>query len=534
MGMFIRKKRGVILVFGYSLVLSFTVLAGVVIQRAWNEMNDARRYRRRMQALYLAEGMVEKGAYEIARAVANYSTPPNGEALANVMDKGGGGYDVQYTAEVIDSESSVHDPQGATVRVQHYLITADATDLQTGVVTTVNQVLARNKTYTFQHAVFYADDLEMFPGANMTLSGKVHSNSDIYLGSDGNTLKIATDYLYSAGDIYSWRKNNGATPSGNISVLVAGGNPADVGDYETFDRGPYVLDSNRPGWTNESQTVWGGSVKSRVHNVKEMAMPAVASTEPDGYYADNAGLVIKNGRAYNSSGVDITGSLPANTVKQTSIYNAREGRTITVTDVDMAKLNASGHFPANGLLYATDTTADSSHPDSIRLKNGCELAGPLTVVSDCPVYLQGDYNTTNKKGAAVICDAVNLLSNNWLDSRGDQSGDSFNNKMATDTAYNVAFISGIVETPDGGGNYSGGLENYPRLHERWGGKTMTIRGSFVELWTSQIARGNWKYGSPQYEAPTRNWDYDTDYNTEGNLPPFTPFVVEMERVLYWQ
>jgi len=524
------KKRGVVLVIGYSVVVSIMIMAGVAIQRSASEFNDALRYRREVRSTYVAESMAEKGAYEISRAIANYQTPPAGETCSNCLSSG---YTAQYTASAIDAETTKYDPNGVVVKVRHYLITAQATDPETGAVKTINQVLARNRTYTFQHAVFYADDLEMFPGSNMTLSGRVHSNSDIYLGSDGHTLKIATDYLHSAGDILTDRKNNGSTPSGNVSVLKNGGNPAVSGDYELFDRGAYNLDSDWGDWAEESQTVWGGSVQSREHGVKQSAIPAVGSVQPDGYYAENADLVIKNGRAY-AGGVDVTGFLPADTVKQKVIYSAREGTVITVTDVDIAKLNTSAYFPANGLLYATDTTATKSRPDSIRLKNGGELKGPLTVVSNDPVYIQGDYNTVNKKGASVICDAVNLLSKGWSDTKGDSSSDPFGSKTALSTTYNVAFISGIVPTPDGGGTYSGGLENYPRLHEDWSGTALTIRGSFVELWLSQFAQGGWKYGDPQYKAPTRNWDYDTDFNDEDKLPPFTPYAVEMTPVLYWQ
>ena len=83
------------------------------------------------------------------------------------------------------------------------------------------------------------------------------------------------------------------------------------------------------------------------------------------------------------------------------------------------------------------------------------------------------------------------------------------------------------------GQYNGGLENYPRLHEKWTGVTLSIKGSFVSLWNSQIATGNWVYGNPQYTAPNRLWDYDTDFSS-GNLPPFTPWAVLINRGAWWK
>lgn len=41
----------------------------------------------------------------------------------------------------------------------------------------------------FQFAAFYKDDLEIFPGANMTLSGPVHTNADLYIGGQLQEVK---------------------------------------------------------------------------------------------------------------------------------------------------------------------------------------------------------------------------------------------------------------------------------------------------------------------------------------------------------
>ena len=123
---------------------------------------------------------------------------------------------------------------------------------------------------------------------------------------------------------------------------------------------------------------------------------------------------------------------------------------------------------------------------------------------------------------------VHYFSNNWNDLNSDLGLDS---RSATATEVNAAFISGIV--PTDGGTYSGGLENYPRMHEKWSGVVLLIRGSFSSLWNSQIATGQWAYGDPYYSAPIRNWFYDTDLASEANLPPQSPFVVEVERVAVW-
>ena len=163
---------------------------------------------------------------------------------------------------------------------------------------------------------------------------------------------------------------------------------------------------------------------------------------------------------------------------------AREGKTVKVTEVNVALLNASGQFPENGLIYTYRTDAITSQPNGIRLKNGAEVLRPMTVVSEDPVDVQGDFNTVNKKGVAVMSDAVSLLSNAWDDSK--RAGGPL--PAASNTSYNLAIVTGKVSTPDGGGNYSGGFENLPRFHENWTGKTASIRGSFINIFDSEIAK----------------------------------------------
>ena len=184
----------------------------------------------------------------------------------------------------------------------------------------------------------------------------------------------------------------------------------------------------------------------------------------------------------------------------------------------------------------------SSNNYGVRLRNSSYLGSSksgapqikgLTVVTNQAIYLWGDYNTTSKKPAAIMSDSFNILSTAWNDSKS-----SWSQRVAANTTINTAILSGtdstggIEGTSGQGGTYNGGLENYPRLHEQWSGKTLTYKGSFVSLSTPKHVKGAWVYGSPQYNAPTRNWDYDTDFNDGDKLPPLSPRFVYLRQELF--
>jgi hypothetical protein len=92
-------------------------------------------------------------------------------------------------------------------------------------------------------------------------------------------------------------------------------------------------------------------------------------------------------------------------------------------------------------------------------------------------------------------------------------------------------MTGNTETTWGA--YNGGLENVMRFLENWEGITVSYRGSIIDLWKSEYATGKWVYGSGsdgifRYNAPTRDWGYDTLYRTQS--PPGMTYVFGMEEL----
>jgi len=550
----------------------------------------------RLRAEYLAEGGIEAGKGEVRSFVALGGVPPaNGTASVD-------GRTAAYTIAPTGFSRVTADASGIQTVVNHFQIESDA-DYQRSAYR-AKRIVASEATPLFQFAVYYDNDLEILPGPNMTIRGRVHTNSDLYI--DG-PLTFDTNYVRAAGNLYRRRKDSAGLSSGTLKVrqwVADPFSPAEPLSYQTmwnksqlaalgvpsvsgYDSAFTGLDLNGNGsftdpgdwlpWGPGALQFWGPptgypnpeghTVLTGEHGVTGAILPGPQSTqmfEPvpggsggnyawnpatqqyvsvppgtgdyqKGFYHAQAGLsvlTLPNGSwvAYDANGTNVSSSL-AGVVSTAQMYDARQAggsaNKIWVTQIDMAALNASGQFPTNGLLYAARYGEGTGLlAGGIRLKNGAELAGPLTVVTEDPLYLWGDYNTVNKKPAAVIGDAVNLLSNAWNDTKTKGTLPA-----ASATTYNVAMVTGNQDTTSG--NYNGGFENLPRFHENWTGKVCSITGSFVNAWLSQFATGGWVYGGDRYTAPNRQWAYDTAFNNMANLPPFTPVSVATRDVVSW-
>lgn len=565
-----RGERGVILLASLIAVVIVAALSAALFGTAQAEMQSSQNYRIKSQILHLAEAATATAEQQIIAAVANsLAVPPNGTVTL-------GPNVVNFTINQLGGDTTTVDASGVQTITRNYQIDSVAT--MRGYSKTVHRVVQVGMTPIFQFAIFYDKDLELLPGPNMTLSGRVHANQDIFVGVGGSsTLTINSDYFRAVGNIYRRRKDvTGSLTSGVVRIrektsalfqpMFSQFNLAGYGIPSTsgFDSDFTGWDSNGDGdisdptdWVDfavGALTLWKGTVQTAAHGMKRIEPPSIGSIKRfesvnpgqgdyqlvagtyqfvgagngdhrKGRYHASADLIIRDGVAYNNAGGLI--ALPPGTLSEVSFYEGREKKAVKVTQIDMSLLNIAG-FPANGLIYASRSDTTTAAPNGIRLTNGSLLAAPLTVVSEDPVYVHGDFNTVNKKPAAVIADAVNLLSNSWDDSKVKGTL-----PVATETTYNMALITGGPETtPDV--DYSGGFENLPRFHEDWKNVDANILGSFVKTYGSDFAQGKWVYGSDRYTAPDRNWDYDVSFNNAANLPPFTPNVAQVKNEGWWE
>ncbi len=160
----------------------------------------------------------------------------------------------------------------------------------------------------------------------------------------------------------------------------------------------------------------------------------------------------------------------------------------------------------------------------------------FTITTAMPVYIWGDYDASNSFGsslgqndtlytepAAIMCDAITILSDGWADSVTAKA------PAASTTTVNAACVAGIVpsdpiNTASDALGYSGGVENYFRLLENWGSATFWFNGSMVAMFPSQYATKFREQTGGYYDAPVRKWAYDTNLSSLYRLPPLTPTV----------
>ena len=192
---------------------------------------------------------------------------------------------------------------------------------------------------------------------------------------------------------------------------------------------------------------------------------------------------------------------------------------------------------------------------ALKLVNGGIAAGinnlpaaGLTVAAENGIYVQGNYNATAgdvtaepNRPAAIIGDAVTILSNAWTDASSLNFPNLQASRNATTTGYRFGLIAGksiAFPKPDwaalGNWGTDGGVHNFMRMLEDWSGQTTNYRGSMVSLYTARQFIGIFKNNANVYTQGTRAFGFDTDFLDPTLLPPGTPMFRDVNTVKFRQ
>jgi hypothetical protein len=192
---------------------------------------------------------------------------------------------------------------------------------------------------------------------------------------------------------------------------------------------------------------------------------------------------------------------------------------------------------------------------ALKIINGGIVAGAnnlpasgIMIAAENPVYLKGDFNATAASvtaepnvPAAIVGDSITLLSNNFNDAMTFMYPNDSARRVATDTGYRFAMITGKTipfPKPAGWGvnelGSDGGVHNFMKMLENWGGRNLRYRGSMVSLYYSRQAIGIYRADANIYGAPTRGYSFDIDFLTPALLPPGTPMFRDINTLKFRQ
>jgi hypothetical protein len=266
--------------------------------------------------------------------------------------------------------------------------------------------------------------------------------------------------------------------------------------------------------------------------------------------AADTGVSATSGRFNNFATPIPSNELAALVTTANSFTDAREGKTVKPIDINVGDLaawsltNTSLRYSAIGSnlilssVYVVDNrTLPATSLGAVRVFNGTNLPpNGFTVATGRPLYVWKDYNqfnsanmgstnTSTTRPASLVGDAITILSDAWLDAN------SASMHTAAPTTVNAAILTGAVDTTLG--QYSGGMENFPRFLESWGlANPFTYNGSMIKMFPSLYATNFWNgvNGSKHYyDPPKRNWAYDVNFDNPLKLPPKTPSLLQVIR-----
>lgn len=387
----------------------------------------------------------------------------------------------------------------------------------------------------FQFAIFYNSLLEFTWAAPLVVRGRVHANSNIFLGSSAS-LNLQQD-VTATGTIgkQAWF---GYTLANFTGAITYGGNVTSNTSALTLPIGTNNSASavrevvNIPPTAESMSSPMG---QQRFYNKAEMLI-----------LVSNSTVVVKVKTPFDASPTTINWS-NANYFINTnaSFTDQREGKTMKTTELDITKFRTwaatntsvvaklgAGNAP-NIVYVADDRTVTASQKTAVRLVNGQTLpTRGLTLATVNPLYVKGHFNctnaahlgttnTTSTRPSSLIADALTIQSGAWSDAA---SSGSYSSRVPTDTTINAALLAGMVYSAGANGTspMSGGVVNFPRLLEAWSGRTLTLNGSLVNLYNSARATAPFQNPGIYYSAPNRNFNFDPNFLDSTKMPPGSP------------
>ncbi|MFZ0318741.1 MAG: hypothetical protein WAL56_06420 [Candidatus Sulfotelmatobacter sp.] len=282
-------------------------------------------------------------------------------------------------------------------------------------------------------------------------------------------------------------------------------------------------------------------------------------------------------------------------LKSIGLANRVTGARHALVLVDGSLGNLPTMPPASGCSYLTSGGAPNptgcggftvASENPVYVLGNYNTNCPSAAVQGCtpnvaaPVYDKTWSNPANPEpnhsAASIMADAVTMLSNNWQHAgciaggagcpwgAGAASSETYGsmvnplnpggqgapaqtpNRVAINTYYRAAVAGGktiafnnAAQNPEFSFGMDGGIHNFLRFLEDWGGTTGTqaalyYKGSLVSLYWNQYATGTFKCCNLVYNPPDREYVFDPLFSQPQNLPPGTPMFRNVDNLSYRQ
>lgn len=328
-------------------------------------------------------------------------------------------------------------------------------------------------TPLFQYAIFYDQSMELFPGAQFVVGGKVHSNGTIYTGTTAS-IAFNDKVTYVSGIQYNYSPNDprtqGAlnqptfnagpaaqtttqTPPGDLSANTTDTNRNNDGPRELIE--VPVTAQQDPNAGDRLYNKAGLKVLVNTGSSNITSDSGVAVNHGTQVYLTSDGTAIPSTDALASY---LNTMITSGTTGNNTMNDYREGVTLSTTNVNVGNITTgytAGGLPQtipntatwpnnssvpaalknqpisasirgkpfwNGILYVSDISNSTTHRTGVKIMNGASLpdgsqtsspTAGLSIATDNAAYIMGDYNTG---GTPPVDSGTNLAANNYASS----------------------------------------------------------------------------------------------------------------------
>ncbi len=586
-----RNERGLALVATLMIMVMVSIVLVSAVSKAMTVSRTTLADYHASRAFYAAEAGAEHALAQVELALQDGFLAES--ELADITPPTLVGFDfVEFSVEKVgsfDTLSIVDGPfAGLYAITQNIRVTSSATDAS-GAHSQVTLAAQAQAVPLFQFAEFGEGAMEAYTGSRSDTWGRMHVNGNIYMATTDHHIHtiITTPGLFIRDGRVSHKDKS------DIQVFVELSNGSEI---EVLFDSEDTPDPEQ--FKNRSELELEGRLRTGALGIDSLKLPLPDGVDPhelirpkeagdnaaeragklawqadmyvtvdltdirdeddvcDGSYPDQPDYLpnISVDRPYGGPVPDDEDKCDIFPFKWEAFYDWKEQKWIDVVDVDIDELrdwsNSVGEapriiyveiIPRSGVTQSSDTdkSGEGFYFPVLRLTDGSRLPGPLTIGSEYPLYMHGDYNNDNWQPAAVFGDRTTGLSECWQDDNSSGGRDAdYNQRDACDTEQYAALITGwsegylgcyhhnpepnCVPLPAGKGT-SNAIQNLEDWRVCSGRCLYLWHGSFVTFWAPKIA-DPYSGSFQTYRSPRRDWSFDYRFQDPRNLPPGTPNV----------